>query len=163
MAVEPWHEPPGQYRVLMDQFVKLAVKRIADSTSQGDAEGEFQADTEREQHQHGRVCAKPCGERHRMRGERLGMMQVMSRGNHPMQDPAMKGVLDEAVDRQADGTTDGIAAERVEPLHTVVEGVGDGAGAAVLTPSREGEGEILATELGTDGQQTEILNIPGGG
>ena len=40
---------------------------------------------------------------------------------------------------------------------------GDGAGAAVLRPSKEGEGKILATEIGTDGAQTGILNIPGGG
>jgi len=40
---------------------------------------------------------------------------------------------------------------------------GDGAGAAVLRKSEEGEGRILATEIGTDGAQTSILNIPGGG
>lgn len=40
---------------------------------------------------------------------------------------------------------------------------GDGAGAAVLRKSEEGEGSILATEIGTDGAQTGILNIPGGG
>lgn len=40
---------------------------------------------------------------------------------------------------------------------------GDGAGAAVLRRSQEGEGRILATEMGTDGDQTGILNIPGGG
>ena len=40
---------------------------------------------------------------------------------------------------------------------------GDGAGAAVLRPSREGEGSIIATDIGTDGDQTGILNIPGGG
>ncbi len=40
---------------------------------------------------------------------------------------------------------------------------GDGAGAAVLRRSQEGEGRILATEMGTDGAQTGILNIPGGG
>lgn len=40
---------------------------------------------------------------------------------------------------------------------------GDGAGAAVLRRSEEGEGKILATEIGTDGAQTGILNIPGGG
>ena len=40
---------------------------------------------------------------------------------------------------------------------------GDGAGAAVLTASQEGQGSILATELGTNGAQTSILNIPGGG
>lgn len=40
---------------------------------------------------------------------------------------------------------------------------GDGAGAAVLTPSEEGEGRILSTEMGTDGAQTSILSIPGGG
>jgi len=40
---------------------------------------------------------------------------------------------------------------------------GDGAGAAVLRPSAEGEGKILAMEIGTDGAQTDILNIPGGG
>ncbi len=38
---------------------------------------------------------------------------------------------------------------------------GDGAGAAVI--SKGGEGAILATEIGTDGSQTEILKIPGGG
>jgi 3-oxoacyl-[acyl-carrier-protein] synthase-3 len=40
---------------------------------------------------------------------------------------------------------------------------GDGAGAAVLRASREGEGQILATDIGTDGKQTHLLNIPGGG
>jgi 3-oxoacyl-[acyl-carrier-protein] synthase-3 len=40
---------------------------------------------------------------------------------------------------------------------------GDGAGAAVLRKSQPGEGRILATELGTDGSLTHLLNIPGGG
>lgn len=40
---------------------------------------------------------------------------------------------------------------------------GDGAGAAVLTRGDETTGRILATEVGTDGSQTAILNIPGGG
>ncbi|MDP0492049.1 MAG: beta-ketoacyl-ACP synthase III [Verrucomicrobiota bacterium JB023] len=40
---------------------------------------------------------------------------------------------------------------------------GDGAGAAVLRQSREGEGHIIATDIGTDGNQTHLLNIPGGG
>lgn len=40
---------------------------------------------------------------------------------------------------------------------------GDGAGAAVLRQAHDGEGHILATEIGTDGKQTDILNIPGGG
>ena len=40
---------------------------------------------------------------------------------------------------------------------------GDGAGAAVLRPSKEGEGRILSTDIGTDGRQTHLLNIPGGG
>ncbi len=40
---------------------------------------------------------------------------------------------------------------------------GDGAGAAVLRKSEEGEGEIIATDIGTDGAQTHLLNIPGGG
>ena len=41
---------------------------------------------------------------------------------------------------------------------------GDGAGAAVLKKSTTPEdGEILATEIGTDGRQTHLLNIPGGG
>lgn len=40
---------------------------------------------------------------------------------------------------------------------------GDGAGAAVLRPAKEGEGHILATDIGTDGDQTHLLNIPGGG
>lgn len=40
---------------------------------------------------------------------------------------------------------------------------GDGAGAAVLRRSRPGEGAILATEMGTDGNLTHLLNIPGGG
>jgi len=40
---------------------------------------------------------------------------------------------------------------------------GDGAGAAILTRGEEGGGEILATEIGTDGGQTHLLNIPGGG
>jgi 3-oxoacyl-[acyl-carrier-protein] synthase-3 len=40
---------------------------------------------------------------------------------------------------------------------------GDGAGAAVLRRAEAGEGEILATEMGTDGNLTHLLNIPGGG
>jgi len=40
---------------------------------------------------------------------------------------------------------------------------GDGAGAAVLRRSEEGEGRILATETGTNGDHTGILNIAGGG
>jgi 3-oxoacyl-[acyl-carrier-protein] synthase-3 len=40
---------------------------------------------------------------------------------------------------------------------------GDGAGAAVLRVAEPGEGEILATEMGTDGNLTHLLNIPGGG
>lgn len=40
---------------------------------------------------------------------------------------------------------------------------GDGAGAAVLREAAPGEGRILATEMGTDGNQTHLLNIPGGG
>ena len=40
---------------------------------------------------------------------------------------------------------------------------GDGAGAAILTRGEEGGGKILATEIGTDGGQTHLLNIPGGG
>ena len=40
---------------------------------------------------------------------------------------------------------------------------GDGAGAAVLRRAEPGEGEILATEMGTDGNLTHLLNIPGGG
>ena len=40
---------------------------------------------------------------------------------------------------------------------------GDGAGAAVLVPSENGDGRILSSHLGTDGAQAELLNIPGGG
>ncbi|MBC7980772.1 MAG: ketoacyl-ACP synthase III [Armatimonadetes bacterium] len=40
---------------------------------------------------------------------------------------------------------------------------GDGAGAAVLRRAEPDEGEILATEMGTDGNLTHLLNIPGGG
>ncbi len=40
---------------------------------------------------------------------------------------------------------------------------GDGAGAAILTRGDETTGRILATQIGTDGSQTSILNIPGGG
>lgn len=40
---------------------------------------------------------------------------------------------------------------------------GDGAGAAVLRLAKPGEGSILATEMGTDGTLTHLLNIPGGG
>lgn len=40
---------------------------------------------------------------------------------------------------------------------------GDGAGAAVLRRAEDGDGEILATEIGSDGGQTHLLNIPGGG
>ncbi|MGJ8698287.1 MAG: beta-ketoacyl-ACP synthase III [Verrucomicrobiaceae bacterium] len=40
---------------------------------------------------------------------------------------------------------------------------GDGAGAAVLRAAKEGEGSILSTDIGTDGKQTHLLNIPGGG
>ena len=40
---------------------------------------------------------------------------------------------------------------------------GDGAGAAVLRRAEPGEGAILATEMGTDGNLTHLLKIPGGG
>lgn len=40
---------------------------------------------------------------------------------------------------------------------------GDGAGAAVLRRSEENEGRILATEMGTDGRHTQLLDIKGGG
>ncbi len=40
---------------------------------------------------------------------------------------------------------------------------GDGAGAAVLRKAKPGEGSIIATEMGTDGNLTHLLNIPGGG
>lgn len=40
---------------------------------------------------------------------------------------------------------------------------GDGAGAAVLRRAAPEEGAILATEMGTDGNLTHLLNIPGGG
>ena len=40
---------------------------------------------------------------------------------------------------------------------------GDGAGAAVLRRSQPGEGSIVATEMGTDGNLTHLLEIPGGG
>lgn len=40
---------------------------------------------------------------------------------------------------------------------------GDGAGAAVLLPAEEDGGRILSSHVGTDGRQTELLNIPGGG
>ena len=40
---------------------------------------------------------------------------------------------------------------------------GDGAGAAVLRGSAPGEGHILATEMGTDGSYTNLLDIKGGG
>ncbi len=40
---------------------------------------------------------------------------------------------------------------------------GDGAGAAVLLPSENGNGKILSSHLGTDGAQAKLLHIPGGG
>ena len=42
---------------------------------------------------------------------------------------------------------------------------GDGAGAAILTTDEENEGskKILASVLGSDGRQTDILHVPGGG
>lgn len=40
---------------------------------------------------------------------------------------------------------------------------GDGAGAAILRKSEEGEGRILASETGTDGRHTGLLDIKGGG
>jgi 3-oxoacyl-[acyl-carrier-protein] synthase-3 len=40
---------------------------------------------------------------------------------------------------------------------------GDGAGAAVLRRSQPGEGAIVATEMGTDGNLTHLLAVPGGG
>ena len=40
---------------------------------------------------------------------------------------------------------------------------GDGAAAAVLTPSENGHGKVMSTHLGTDGAQTHLLNIAGGG
>ncbi|MDF1849973.1 MAG: ketoacyl-ACP synthase III [Verrucomicrobiales bacterium] len=40
---------------------------------------------------------------------------------------------------------------------------GDGAGAAVIVPSTNGDGRVLSSQLGTDGAQAGLLNIPGGG
>lgn len=40
---------------------------------------------------------------------------------------------------------------------------GDGAGAAVLRRAEPGEGSIVATEMGTDGNLTHLLEIAGGG
>ncbi len=40
---------------------------------------------------------------------------------------------------------------------------GDGAGAAVLRRAEPGEGSIVASEWGTDGRLTHLLEIPGGG
>lgn len=40
---------------------------------------------------------------------------------------------------------------------------GDGAGAAILRRAEPGEGAIVATEMGTDGNLTHLLEIPGGG
>jgi 3-oxoacyl-[acyl-carrier-protein] synthase-3 len=40
---------------------------------------------------------------------------------------------------------------------------GDGAGAAVLRLAAPEEGSVLATEMGSDGSLTHLLNIPGGG
>lgn len=40
---------------------------------------------------------------------------------------------------------------------------GDGAGAAILRPAREGEGHIMATDMGADGTQLDLIAIPGGG
>lgn len=40
---------------------------------------------------------------------------------------------------------------------------GDGAGAVVLEPAREGGGAIVSTYSGSDGSLDEILNVPGGG
>ncbi len=40
---------------------------------------------------------------------------------------------------------------------------GDGAGAAVITPATADSGRVLSSQLGTDGNQAELLSIPGGG
>ena len=40
---------------------------------------------------------------------------------------------------------------------------GDGAGAAILRAAEPGEGAIVATEMGTDGNLTHLLAVPGGG
>lgn len=40
---------------------------------------------------------------------------------------------------------------------------GDGAGAAILKPATAETGKILSMDIGTDGAQTGILHIPGGG
>ena len=40
---------------------------------------------------------------------------------------------------------------------------GDGAGAAVLEPAREGQGHILSTHIKSDGDLWELLYVPGGG
>ena len=40
---------------------------------------------------------------------------------------------------------------------------GDGAGAAVLRVAGADEGAVLATEMGTDGNLTHLLKVPGGG
>jgi 3-oxoacyl-[acyl-carrier-protein] synthase-3 len=40
---------------------------------------------------------------------------------------------------------------------------GDGAGAAILQSREHSDRKILASVMGSDGNQTEILNVPGGG
>src|SRR6185369_2400951 len=40
---------------------------------------------------------------------------------------------------------------------------GDGAGAAVVVPAANGDGEIISTHIFADGSQAGILYIPGGG
>jgi len=40
---------------------------------------------------------------------------------------------------------------------------GDGAGAAVLQPAKDGQGEIISIHSGSNGNLDEILNVPGGG
>ncbi|MEI7865836.1 MAG: beta-ketoacyl-ACP synthase III [Chthoniobacterales bacterium] len=40
---------------------------------------------------------------------------------------------------------------------------GDGAGAAVLQPAKEGQGEIISIHSGSNGNLDDILSVPGGG
>jgi 3-oxoacyl-[acyl-carrier-protein] synthase-3 len=70
----------------------------------------------------------------------------------------------------ASGTYNTVLVVGVEKLSSVTDWqdrstcvlLGDGAGAAILSPVKEGEG-IIATYLGADGTMADLLKLPGGG
>ena len=79
--------------------------------------------------------------------------------------------LDIARSYIAAGTADKVLVIGADKVSSVIDWTdrntcvlfGDGAGAAVLEPAKEGGGEILSVYSGSNGNLDEILNVPAGG